>query len=82
MVRKFYTQRFLEVFDACIAMRICLYVKVFAMRIASFVSILKILKIGVMRNFSRLILRCFQLIGAFYLLQNGMHGRAVGDASK
>ena len=33
------------------------------MHSASFISILKILKIGVMRNFSKLILRCFQWIG-------------------
>lgn len=43
-------------------MRIMLYVNTFTARTLSFVSILKILKIGVTHNFSRLILRRFQLI--------------------
>lgn len=43
-------------------MRIVLYVNILAARTLSFVSILKILKIGVMHNFSRLILGRFQLI--------------------
>lgn len=59
---------FSAVFDACIIICICLYVKAFAMRITTFISILKILKIGVMRNFSKLILRYSQWIG--YILSS------------
>ena len=43
-------------------MCIILYVSTLTARMTSFVSILKILKNGVMHNFSRLILRRFQLI--------------------